>query len=38
MLLAPVEVETLISWDSDYKVAAENGTVFPKVPDFSAPN
>jgi len=34
--LAPVEVKTLISWGSAYKVEAQNGTMFPEKPNHSA--
>jgi hypothetical protein len=35
--LAPVEVEILISRGSAYKIETENGTIFPKKPNLSAP-
>ena len=37
-LLAPIEVEILMSRGSAYKIVTESGTVFPKKPNVSAPN
>src|SRR6478609_978393 len=37
LLLAPVEVEILLCRCSAQKIATENGTMFPKRPNVSAP-
>lgn len=36
-LLAPIAVEILISRGSAYKIVTESGTMFPKMPNVSAP-
>jgi hypothetical protein len=35
--LAPIAVEILISRGSAYKIVTESGTMFPKMPNVSAP-
>jgi hypothetical protein len=35
--LAPITVEILISRGSAYKIETNSGTIFPKMPNLSAP-
>lgn len=35
--LAPIAVETLCGWGPATKIVTESGTMYPKMPNLSAP-